>query len=337
MKKNDPLKKLKEHLIDLQAGNLNVEAENPNIVRCWERLHCERKDCPAYGKLRCWSIVGTLCHDEVRGETAQKLGDCHKCVVYRESCRDEPSELLEIFNQTVKDLKFSFSVAAREKARLERFSGLEEMAGTVAHEARNPLHAIGLATGYLKKHYKEKVITDFLVIIDEELQRLNEVIDSFLAFANTTPFIAAEHDIGGLADEVIRSFAAEARAKNIAIRLDQENLPHLFCDGNKLKEVFYQLLSNSLDASSSGQTVTVRLERDRDGISLLVKDEGCGIKKENLDLVMNPFFTTKTRGPGLGLALVDRIVREHGGRISINSQPEVGTEVSVWLPAGKVD
>ncbi|MEJ2688948.1 MAG: ATP-binding protein [Deltaproteobacteria bacterium] len=335
MKKDDPLQKLKERLIELQTGNLNVEADNPNIVRCWERLQCERKDCPAYGKLRCWSIVGTLCHDVVRGKTAQELGDCHKCVVYRESCRDEPSELLEIFNQTVKDLKFSFSEAAREKARLERFSGLEEMAGTVAHEARNPLHAIGLATAYLKRHYHDKVITDFLVIIDEELQRLNEIIDGFLAFANPAPFITAEHQLGELAEEVIRSFTPECRTRGVTIRLKQEDVPPFICDDNKIKEVFYQLLSNSLEASSGGQTITVRLERERDGISLRVKDEGSGISKQNVDLVMNPFFTTKTRGPGLGLALVDRIVHQHGGRTSISSQPGVGTEVSVWLPIGK--
>lgn len=335
MNKNDPLQKLKERLIELQTGNLNVEAENPNIVRCWERLQCERKDCPAYGKLRCWSIAGTLCHDVVRGENAQRLGDCHKCVVYRESCRDELSELLEIFNQTVKDLKFSFSKADREKARIERFSGLEEMAGTVAHEARNPLHAIGLATAYLRRHYHDKVITDFLVIIDEELQRLNEIIDSFLAFANPAPLILAEHELGELAEEVIRSFTPEGRTRGVTIRLHQEDVPPFVCDDNKFKEVFYQLLSNSLDASSGGQTITVLLKRERDGISLRVKDDGSGISKENVDLVMNPFFTTKTRGPGLGLALVDRIVRQHGGRTSISSQPGVGTEVSVWLPIGK--
>jgi len=335
MKNNDPLQKLKERLIDLQGGNLNVEAENPNIVRCWERLNCDRKECPAYGKLRCWSIVGTLCHDEVRGITALKLGDCHKCVVYRESCRDELSELLEIFNQAVKDLKYSFSVDAKEKARLERFSGLEEMAATVAHETKNPLHAIGLATSFLRKHYHDQVLTDFLLIIEEELKRLNGIIDSFLAFADAAPFNATEHDPGSLAKAVIRSFASEAQARNVSIRLIKKKLPTIFCDSGKIKEIFYQLLSNGLEASSSGETVSVLLAPVRDGIQITVQDKGSGIRKEDLPHIMNPFFTTKTRGSGLGLALVDKIVRQHGGSITVNSTPGSGTEVIVWLPKEK--
>lgn len=332
MKKNDPLQKLKARLIELQTGNLNVEAENPNIVRCWERLNCDRTECPAYGKLRCWSIVGTLCHDEVTGKTAQKLGDCHKCVVYRESCRDEHSELLEIFNQTVKDLKYSFSVDAQEKARLERFSGLEEMAATVAHETKNPLHAIGLATAYLKKNYHDKVITDFLVIIEEELKRLNEIIDSFMAFADAVPFNPTKQDVGDLAEAVIRSLSPEARTRNVSIRLQKEKLPLLLCDGDKIKEVLYQLLTNSVEASSSGESISVRLAPARGGVEIVVQDEGYGIKKEHLAHVLNPFFTTKTRGPGLGLALADKIIREHGGSITVNSKRKTGTEVVVWLP-----
>ncbi len=136
---HDQLQKLKETMLTLQAGNLDAEADNPRIVKCWERLNCKNTQCPAYGRLRCWAIAGTLCHEGVCGRHAMRLGDCRKCVVYQESCGDEIAELLEVFNQTVRELKYIADQDKRQLQKLERFAAVEQMAATVAHEARNPL------------------------------------------------------------------------------------------------------------------------------------------------------------------------------------------------------
>ena len=158
-------------MIEIQDGNLDVEADNPKLVKCWERLNCQKTDCPAHGKLRCWSITGTFCHGEVQGEFAKKLGDCRKCVVYQESCGDEVGELLETFNLMVKDLKFdrnSREITSQRKAQEEQRSTVEEMSATLAHEVRNPLHSIRMATAYLKQNFEGELITEFLSVIEEE-------------------------------------------------------------------------------------------------------------------------------------------------------------------------
>ena len=320
-------------MIDLQTGNLNIEAENPHVVKCWERLQCSNQDCPAYGKLRCWSIAGTFCHDDVRGDLAKKLGNCKKCIVYRESCSDEYSELLEIFNQTVKDLKYSFTRKAKESARNERFSALEEMAATVAHETRNPLHAIGLATDYLKKNYHDQVLTDYLSIIDEELHRLNDIINCFLTFATPTPFNPMICSISAVVEEVIAGFHDLAGDYVEKIEYMQEGaVPDLYCDAAKIGEMLDQILTNALEASSPDSIISVKLYHNKKHVFIAVQDQGSGIAESNIERVMNPFFTTKTRGPGLGLSVVDKIIRQHHGDITIESSKNSGTLVIVNLP-----
>jgi two-component system sensor histidine kinase HydH len=160
-----PLQRLKDRMIDVQTGNLNVEVDNPRIVKCWERLDCTKAECPSYGKVRCWATAGTFCHGAVQGAFAQKIGDCRNCVVYRESCGDEIQELVEVFNQMVKDLKHNLKELEKvntDKARMERLSALGEMATTVAHETKNPLNSIRLATSYLKKNFQGEILSEFL-------------------------------------------------------------------------------------------------------------------------------------------------------------------------------
>ncbi|MCK5506748.1 MAG: HAMP domain-containing protein, partial [Thermodesulfovibrionia bacterium] len=185
-----PLKKLKDEMLNIQSGNLNVEVENQKLIKCWERLDCDKTDCPSYGKLRCWATAGTFCHGTVQGELAQKIGDCRKCVVYKESCGDEINELVEVFNQMVKDLNFNLGEldkATQEKAKLERLSALGEMATTVAHEIKNPLNAIRLAASYLKRNFRGELLSEFLTIIEEEVMRLNNISSNFLGFSRPAP------------------------------------------------------------------------------------------------------------------------------------------------------
>ncbi len=331
-----PVRRLKDRMIDVQAGNLDVEVENRLLVKCWERLGCDRKDCPSYGKQRCWSIAGTFCHGRVQGAFAQKIGDCRKCVVYRESCGDEINELVEVFNQMVRDLKYNLNALEQvnaEKGRLERLSALGEMATTVAHETRNPLNSIRLAASYLKKNFQGELLIEFLSIIEEEVTRLNEMTSSLLGFSKPAPLKLKTCDINGIVRSTVELIRQEATDRNIeVIVLTDEHIPPVECDLPQMKQALLNLLINAIDASGEGASITITTNAVAASLKIAVQDTGKGIGREDIDKIFKPFYTTKTRGSGLGLAIVDRIVKEHRGRVEVASTPGKGTTFTVELP-----
>ncbi len=331
-----PLRRLKDRMIDIQTGNLDVEVDNPQIVRCWDRLGCDKKDCPSYGKLRCWAIAGTFCHGAVQGAFAQKIGDCRQCVVYRESCGDEIGELVEVFNQMVKDLSFNLQElkkADAEKARLERLSALGEMAATVAHETKNPLNSIRVATSYLKKNFHGDILTEFLSIIEEEVLRLNDMTSNFLGFSKPAPLKLGICDINSIVKTTVELIRQEATDRNIEVILliDEHILP-MPCDASAVKQALLNLLLNAMDASQEGDSIAISTESSGDRVRVTVQDTGSGIDEEKIANIFKPFYTTKTRGSGLGLAVVDRIVKEHKGTIAVESEVGKGMRFAIELP-----
>lgn len=334
-----PLKRLKDRMLDVQAGDLNAEVENPGVVRCWERLTCGRKDCPARGRERCWAVAGTFCHGAVQGTFAQKIGDCRKCVVYRESCGDEIKELVEVFNQMVKDLRHNLSElqkASLEKARLERLSALGEMATTVAHETKNPLNAIRLATAYLKSNFQGDLLHEFLGIIEDEVSRLNELTSEFLGFSRPAPLRLKNSDINAIVRAAVDLIRQEATDRNIeVVLLTDEHVPPVACDPSQMKQALLNLLINAMDASSGGDAITVTTTLSSGRLEISVEDTGAGIAAEEVDNIFKPFYTTKTRGSGLGLAIVDRIVKEHQGAISVKSTEGKGTSFTITLQVNR--
>jgi len=331
-----PLTRLKQTMSDVQTGNLNVEVENPGIVRCWERLKCDKTECPSYGKTRCWAVAGTFCHGTVQGALAQKIGDCRKCVVYRESCGDEIQELVEVFNQMVKDLRHNLRELEKvntDKARMERLSALGEMATTVAHETKNPLNSIRLATSYLKKNFQGEILSEFLSIIEEEVMRLNEITSDFLGFSKPAPLRMRTTDINAIVRSTVELVRQEATDRNIeVIILTDEHVPPVPCDFSRMKQALLNLLLNAIDASAAGDSITITTEAAGARMSLSVQDTGRGIPAEEIENIFKPFYTTKTRGSGLGLAIVDRIVKEHKGEIAVESAAGKGTKFTITLP-----
>lgn len=335
----DPLKKLKEKMQRVQAGNLDVQVENKSIVKCYERLNCSRADCPAYGKERCWAIAGTLCHGEVQGSPAQKIYRCRDCIVYKETCGDEIGELIEVFNQMVGDLKHNLKKleeANQENYRLERLSALGQMAATVAHEIKNPLNAIQCAASYLRKNFHGELLTEFLGIIEEEVTRLNEITTGFLWFSKPAPLNSSIAEINGVIKNTIELIRQEAIERNVEVVVDLDNRMPLFSfDYAQIKQALLNLFVNSLDATQPGGTITVFTEAVDSTANIVVKDTGAGIKKEDIGKIFKPFFTTKTRGSGLGLAIAERIVKEHNGYISVESEEGRGSTFRIALPISR--
>ena len=336
MKKSNKLKSLKDKMLAIQSGDYDIEAENPKIVRCWERLNCNQTDCPAYGKLRCWSIAGTCCHGEVTGKFARKIKDCRECVVYKESCGDDVGELIEAFNLMVKDVRHNFSERVRldqEKAKGERLTEISDMVAGVAHETRNPLHSIGMATSFLKKKYHDALMNEFLGIIEDEVRKLNDLTSVFLDFSHPSPLNFRSCNINRIIDSVIEQYADQARNKQLSVQLNlDESLPEFVSDKSRLSDLFSCLLENALEASGENKIITVGTERRGDMICLSVQDEGPGISVADQEKIFQPFYTTKINGPGLGLSIVERIVKELRGAVTLSSEQSKGATFSVSLP-----
>ena len=336
MKTPKELKSLKDKMQSIQSGDYDVEVENPKIVRCWERLDCKKTDCSAYGKLRCWSIAGTCCHGEVKGTFAQKIEDCRECVVYKESCGDDIGELIEAFNLMVKDIKYNFAERVRsdhEEAKHDRLVEISDMVAGVAHETRNPLHSIGMAASFLKKTYHDELMSEFLVIIEDEVKKLNDLTNVFLKFSHPAPLNFQTCDFDRIVSTVIEQYADQAQKQNVSLQHQLDgNLPEVLCDSSRLSDLISCLLENALEASAENSSITVSTEMSSDMICCSVQDEGPGISATEQKKIFKPFYTTKMNGPGLGLSMVERIVKELQGTLSVNSTPGIGSTFSVCIP-----
>ncbi|MCI0468674.1 MAG: ATP-binding protein, partial [Nitrospirae bacterium] len=332
-----PMKKLKEKMKLAQTGNLDVEVPNDYLMDCRDALNCDVKECPAYGQKRCWTISGTMCYGELQGDVFEKICECKNCIVYKESCGDEIGELIEVFNQMIKKLKESISEleeAGKENIRLEKLSALGEMSMTVAHEIKNPLNAIRGAASYLKDNFKGEVLREFLSIIEEETIRLNEIVTSFLKFSKPLPLHLEVSDMNKVIIETAELVRQEATENNVEVIMNLDERTPLFrFDAQQFKQALLNIIVNSLDATKAGDTIRIGTDVFDSRVRVKIKDTGAGISEETASEIFKPFFSTKTRGSGLGLACVERIVKDHKGDISVRSEIGKGTEFIITLPA----
>ncbi|MCD6549037.1 MAG: sensor histidine kinase [Thermodesulfobacterium sp.] len=326
----NPLSRLKEKMANLRTDRLEL-CENENLIRCKDFYRCNQIDCPAYGKTRCWLIYEA-------SEICKKIHniECHECFVYKISCGDEIGYLIETFNEMIIKLKKSLEELERtnlERIKLEKTSAVAEMSMIVAHEIKNPLNAIKAASNYLKNNFKGKILNEFLCIIDKEVNRLNELINSFLSYARPLSLRLEKNNINEVLKEVIKLVRPEIEeeGKVLKTKFDWE-IPDFYFDAPQIKQAILNLLINAQEATKEGDIILILTEKKDNFVKIVVKDTGVGISEDKLDKIFEPFYTTKTTGSGLGLACVERIVKEHEGKIEVKSIVGKGTEFIIKLP-----
>lgn len=230
--------------------------------------------------------------------------------------------------------------ATAQQLEDERTSSILLLAAGVAHELGNPLNSLTihlqLITRKLKK-LKASKDTDSLVesvdVCRAEVARLDGIIAHFLEAIRPQPPDLAELDLAEVLAEVLRFQQREFADRRIAVELEASgDLPLVMADRNQLKQVFFNLAKNALDAMEPGGRLKIRARADDDSVFLLFGDSGSGIKQEDLVRVFQPYHTTKPGGHGLGLMIVQRILREHGGQVGIESKEGVGTVVTLQFP-----
>ncbi|MCL2790364.1 MAG: ATP-binding protein [Desulfobulbus sp.] len=219
----------------------------------------------------------------------------------------------------------------------ERLAAVGRMAGGVAHEVRNPLSSIkGLAL-LLKNKFsagsKEQDTADLLI---QETERMNRAITEMLSFTRPAALHLGRVDLAGLIRRSLELIETEAAESGVKTLLDEQaELLPVLGDGDRLQQVVMNVLLNGLQAMEQGGTLSVALVNSVDGrsVEVWIRDTGAGIAPDHLAQVFFPYFTTKQKGTGIGLAISQKIVAEHGGTIELESKPGIGTTVMIQLPA----
>lgn len=253
--------------------------------------------------------------------------------VHISSSRDEIEDLALSFNGMVSDLEKSVA----EQLRLSRLAATGELAATLAHEIRNPLNAIQGAASYIRKNFRGILLTEFLKIINDELSRINKLTTNLLNFARPITPNPSPSDINLIVNNTIDLIRSEFEEKGVDLIADLDgSLPGAYVDSNQIKQLLLNLLINALDATDPGGSVRIVTSSSNGKIMVSIIDSGKGIKKEDIKNIFNPFFTTKTSGTGLGLSIAERIAKEHGGEITVESNEGRGSRFCLHIPLEKV-
>ena len=237
--------------------------------------------------------------------------------------------LLTTIYPEIKDV-FTSPYDLDEKLEQEKALLLEKMAPVLAHEIRNPLGSIKGAAQVLRSEVEGEEQRKLLDVITEEVNRLNRVVSQFLDYARPYAPELRPRPINAVIEKAMALIEADRLSARIHIQLElHPHLPPVPMDQEQIHQVILNIALNAVEAMPEGGTLTIRTSRIEsdtgDAVGISVRDTGLGIHREALKQIFTPFFTTKERGVGLGLAVCQRIIRNHGGRLRVKSIPGQGT------------
>src|ERR1019366_4947587 len=241
----------------------------------------------------------------------------------------------------VKDVS-NMAALEQELRKRDRMATAGTLAAGVAHEIRNPLSAIELNLRLLRDEVALLLpgrpdTEEYFDVLFAETQRLNRITSNFLQLSKPKELVKSTVPVHAPVQRVVRLIESEAKAKNISFVLDfNVSAPKVLGDETKLEQVCLNLLINAMQAMPNGGVIRVSSsvsgsETGR-SVDLIFEDQGIGVPPENLPRLFDPYFTTRADGNGLGLAIADRIISNHGGKILIESSVGAGTVITVRLP-----
>ncbi len=228
----------------------------------------------------------------------------------------------------------------RQEIENERVNSILELAAGVAHELGNPLNSLTIHLQLMQRQLAKlnssvavARLAKSLEVCTGEVERLDSIVTHFLDAVRPRPPDLRELDLIAPLEESLEFLRPEL--ESAAVRVDVElgaSLPPIQGDRDQIKQVFFNVIKNARQAMRSGGIIRIRAFSDDDYVYVQIGDTGEGIPQENLRKVFQPYFTTKPGGHGLGMMIVERIMRDHGGQVGINSRPGVGTVVTLQFP-----
>src|SRR5882724_11356629 len=228
---------------------------------------------------------------------------------------------------------------AEKTIESERLNALTLLAAGVAHELGNPLNSLNIHLQLMERQARKlkgkdrDELQQSIEICRGEFNRLDSIVTQFLrAIRPSRPQVQPEN-INAIVEEAVRFFSAEIEARDIVVETElRSDLPLLQLDRDQMKQAFYNVIKNSFEAMKRRGILLIRTDMDESHVRVSFIDTGGGMSAETLSHVFEPYYTTKERGTGLGLLIVRRIVREHGGELAIESTDGKGLTLSIRLP-----
>lgn len=256
-------------------------------------------------------------------------------VPFRGEARGDARRFAVILTDVTRDKR-----ATAQQLEDERTSSILLLAAGVAHELGNPLNSLTIHLQLIERKLKKlkasketESLAESVNVCRAEVARLDGIIGNFLDAIRPQPPDLAELDLAEVLTEVLRFQQREFADRRIAVEVEAlADLPPVMADRNQLKQVFFNITKNALDAMEPGGRLKIRARADDESVHLLFGDSGSGIKQEDLVRLFQPYHTTKPGGHGLGLMIVQRILREHGGQVGIESKEGIGTVVTLQFP-----
>ncbi len=220
-------------------------------------------------------------------------------------------------------------------ARKEKLMALGHLAAGVAHEIRNPLSSIkGLAKYFAERTPPGGEAQELALVMAKEADRLNRVVSELLELVRPAHLNYQSVDINALIHHSLQLVSQDAQSRGIELQFTpRPELTTIKADPDRLNQVLLNLYLNAMQAIGRDGVIHVSAsEADRQRVKIVVKDSGKGMSDEELQAIFTPYFTTKADGTGLGLAVVQNIIEQHGGTIRAESQPGAGAIFTLWLP-----
>jgi PAS domain S-box-containing protein len=232
----------------------------------------------------------------------------------------------------------------RREARLRRaesLASLTTLAAGVAHEIKNPLGSISIHVQLIRKALggcEGEHVHRYIDIVNEEIERLNAIVVDFLFAVRPMNIAPINDDANVLVRELSEFMSKEIEEAGVALHVELDaGLPPLPFDRRYLKQALLNLVKNALAAMPGGGSLDIRTRYSGDDLRIIVKDSGIGIPEDRQSKIFEPYYTTKENGTGLGLTLSYKIIKEHGGDITLRSKPGLGSEFTVSLPVPQKD
>ncbi len=237
------------------------------------------------------------------------------------------------FLLTIRDAEAKQSIS-RQLDVSQRLSALNRLTGGVAHEIKNPLNSIGLHLEILKERVTgtDEVAEEELRILRDETKRLDRVVKTFLDFTKPVELKLAPLSLRELIEGMVQFLTPEALLKGVELGLNAESDGWIRGDADLLKQAFMNLVRNGMDAMPEGGPLTVDVIEKGPDVVVRVRDQGVGIPDESRSKIFQLYFTTKSQGTGIGLAVTFRVVQLHNGNIQFESAAGTGTTFELRFP-----